>query len=992
MLKLFEKFLEGSNVRVPQSLIEATLLADPTIDKFAKFIHKLLYAIKGSEAELRRALAGSKGLASWRMGTEPGNFANALWNVLTRESTDTLSAVKRNSLLLMFREALELPLDASIADIRAKIIEMMGAFVQEGRRGEAEEKAEKSAKAEGRSKISKKARADAYDSIARQLLQKWQSEPWDDDRAFDIFYDSLVANHPVLVGRSGASDRRDRKAVKEKLNKLIEASPPVEAKEPEEPVQTEIRADAVPMQELMQQQINFAAEIAGPPIDPEDVPDIDPINSNLPQPPPVAQSERKWADPDAGGDVNAGAGGRPENLFTASLASAIPGSEPIEQKHGVPPSVARNFADRDVDIGNRDDNRDVGPAVSLRQVLANANAIARGAKSRMPGVQSTFPGTDRAKTALVQNVDMDPNERKRREDVVQKIMDDSKLEISNLESEGAPDSVFMGVRAIAGVMAEAVAMHVGNVGEWMSQIDYADLIRSALMGLPLLQASLVGQSNKFGIPASLIVSELGLAGLDAILRNVRVQRAELFPDDDPSSDPPSDPSDGPGDGDGGPPGGGDFPGDPPGGDGGPPPGGGGGPPPGGGGDFPDHAFGPPPPGWRDILRRLSGHLGTGVVAVSQAGVILTTLASSNPRFNKWMVDKYGKGWENFPQALKDAVGYFRALKQGRVGPVPKSIKRALKWGEKKIDLSPADKAAIQQAFVGDIKPMQDQDKERRVGDLRPSFKQLGTIADDETAEEALRERMKFAAFNYVKPGHGASRDNVIARTNRAWDEQIRFNTPINTARYQKYPLRQLVDFRAPMGISANRGYTNPMSIGLLRNSMERAGISHDMLLRDIHNNQANFQPVMGINRVNPSIPLSNMYPSNMDWAGYYATDAVNNPPEGTDHFIVRQRGLNPGPYKQLPAGFSSDLPPYQFNTYYDNAYPMNGHPQFVQSKARGSNDVSYEPIRSRMPAGLDISAMSLLPRVPLNFADPRTGNSVSGSTLKFPQTIESIRA
>jgi hypothetical protein len=512
-----------------------------------------------------------------------------------------------------------------------------------------------------------------------------------------------------------------------------------------------------------------------------------------------------------------------------------------------------------------------------------------------------------------------------------------------------------------------VASQAGDVSEWMSQIDYVGIIRTALMGLPLLTSMAGQQGKRFNLPATFILSQLGLAGLDALFG----AEEQEFPVEDEGEEKKEDLGD---NGDGDAPGDDRPPGDAPGDD-----------------RPPQREIFDPPPNWREARNRLAPFLGFGAPIPAFAAAA-GAFAMENEQFAQWMGQRFGVDWANNARALGDALNYFNGLIQGRVGTIPASVRKSLRWGEQKINLSPADKAAIQQAHRGDIKPIQDQDKEKRVGDLRPSFRQLGTVADNETPEEAIAERVKFAAFNYVAPGYGASRDNVIVRANRVWDNQIRFNTPINTARYQKYPLRQLVDFRAPAGISASPAYTNPMSISLLRGSMQRAGISHDMLLRDVHNNAANYQPVMGINRINPSIPLSNMAPHNMDWRGYYATDAVNNPPEGTNHFIVRQRGMDPGPYKQLPSGFSADLPPYQFGTYYDNAYPLNGHPQFMQAGSRGSNDLSYAPISSRMPAGLDISSMSMLPRVPLNFSDPRTGKSVSGSTLAFPQTAEIARA
>jgi hypothetical protein len=879
----------------------------------------------------------------------------------------------------------ELPLLLSLITESALAIIALIRASDDGAISEAKEAAASRSKTEQMEKQGTRLNQEGRERVARNVWNALGRDPAaiDDENALNSMIESEFKKDILNTQRGSVRKDRHKRLIKEMV-KLLAISPPEEPQgEPEAPANLldDPPAQAAPgeppmldaqlLEEksqapsdvgLAQQQVNFAAGIASEepqlirqPIDVASNPELDAVNSNIPEPAPAENIEQKWNDPDSSGG-NTGAGGRPENLFTASIASAIPGSEPLNAR-GLPPSVARNLADRDIDIGVRDDNRGSNNEFDIGR--RNVLKFHRNAKTVI-GRPGTMPARIVAKTKNRDDTQAQgaTELNKRKHDIIEKI----NLGVSQLK-QSLPDeqkaTLNVGIEIIAGHLAETVVAS-GNVEPWVGQLEFASIIGSILFAEDVATAiaGVSGVASGIGVAPALVIGALGLVALNqwfTTIEPTEQKQGEGMEEKGEGMEEKGE--DIPGEGDQ--PGSAEQPGA-------------------GIGALPDQLA----PQVDRLIRLDLRHI----------GAALGALALEHPTVDNWLRNNFGPNWKKTASTLNDIKAYLQDAVGGTGGAIPQRVKQALRWGEQKIDITAADRAAIQQSHRGDIQPLQDQDKERRVGDLRPSFRQLGTIADDETSEEAMRERLKFASFNYVPPGHGASRDNIIARTNNAWDEHIRYTQPIDTSRYQRYDTRQLLDFRAPAGVSASRGYTNPMTVGYLRNSMRREGIPHDMLLRDVHNNNANFQPVQGLNRTNPSIPLSNIHNTTMDWNGYYMSDPVNNPPEGTTQRIVRQRGTDPGPYKFLPAGYSTNIPPYQYGTYYDNSYPRNGAPQYVQSFARGSNDVPYKPLGSRMPAGLDISSMNLLPKVPFNITDPRIAQGRPGNLLKFPQSVSLDRA
>ena len=961
----------------------------------------------------------TKGPSSWSEDIAR-SFGEGLYTLLTGGYLGGITAETRAAISLLISQNLGLGAEATLQTIMDVIRDRSSNIIRSISRdavpgvAEARNAAETRRQSEQAEKRGARLNQKGREEVAAQVVEVLRQTPGaaDNEEVIDSTIEQKFKEHVIYAAKGTVKKDRHRKLIKEMVKAQL-AAQPVEGEiaEPVEPVneseekasdgeppmldnqllegKEEEQKDLPPPKDpfaqaeevsrqgwadMARRQLNYASEVAEgeqnrPAVDQDSRPELDPVESNIPEPAPKAETESKWADPDSGGG-NTGAGGRPENLFTASMVSAIPGSERLESKRNIPNSVARTLVDRDVDVGVRDDNRSAGRDFDIAR--QNTMKFYRQLRSKIrPG---TGPSRLVAKSKNRDDTFRDNNQLNRsKHDILEKISDEVTALKKTLEPELA-----IGAELLAGHLSETV-VEADAIPPWMDQIEFASIIGSLLFAQDIgaALAGVSGAATSAGIAPAVLIGALGLATINDWFAETVI---DIPPDDDPEDQREGIPGEGAPGGD---------PEDPR--------------PPGGGGDGGD---GPPGgggfPGGAERLARFLMIASTMPGIVSQAihdltgyslfeiSGVLTSMAAHHFEVGEWLEHNWGRDWRTDMNALRDLKAYFENIRRGGApGAIPESVKKALRWDEKKISLTPADKAAIQQAHRGDIKPIQDQDQERRVKDLRPSFKQLGTIADDETSEEAMRERLKFAAFNYVPPGHGAARDNIIARHNRAWDEHIRYTQPIDTARYQRYDTRQLLDFRAPAGISAAPAYTNPMSIGYLRQSMQRRGIPHSMLLRDIHDNTATFQPVQGLNKMNPSIPLSNTRNTTMDWFGYYQSDQVNNPPEGTTKRVVRQRGLDPGPYQQLPAGYSRDIPPYQYGTYYDNSFPRGGAPQYVQSLARGSNDAPYAPINSGLASGLDVSSLSLLPRVPLNLTEPQLTRSkaVLGSAIPFPQSV-----
>ena len=81
---------------------------------------------------------------------------------------------------------------------------------------------------------------------------------------------------------------------------------------------------------------------------------------------------------------------------------------------------------------------------------------------------------------------------------------------------------------------------------------------------------------------------------------------------------------------------------------------------------------------------------------------------------------------------------------------------------------------------------------------------LGTNADTETPDQALRERKQFARYRKVQPGYGNGRNNPLYLQNQAWDRDVRgIIGPVDLTT----PSGQAVQFTPyPYGVSDLRKY------------------------------------------------------------------------------------------------------------------------------------------------------------------------------------------
>jgi hypothetical protein len=273
---------------------------------------------------------------------------------------------------------------------------------------------------------------------------------------------------------------------------------------------------------------------------------------------------------------------------------------------------------------------------------------------------------------------------------------------------------------------------------------------------------------------------------------------------------------------------------------------------------------------------------------------------------------------------------------------------------------------------------------KKVQDLRPTFKQLGTDVDKLTPPEEMRERMKFALFDHIQPGYGAPRGDTLRGMNERFN-QMRYDTPINTNLYPQLNAGQLLNIKPTYDSSPAN--VNPMQMAFLR---QRSAVENSLLLRDIHNNSANLLPAVGLNNVSPSIGMARTTPPDTSYSAYRMTNQVIYPPQGTARPVVPpgQNGVTSS--KRTSAGLAFDVPPYQYGTYWLNAFPRNGVPQYRSEWAPGSNSMPQEPTLEGVMNGLDLSYMSQVSPTPLPWAiDPAMTNPRSfKSTMGFPTRVE----
>jgi len=315
--------------------------------------------------------------------------------------------------------------------------------------------------------------------------------------------------------------------------------------------------------------------------------------------------------------------------------------------------------------------------------------------------------------------------------------------------------------------------------------------------------------------------------------------------------------------------------------------------------------------------------------------------------------------------------------------------------ERPIELSPEDRAEAARDTYGDIKPLQDVDNEASVGDLRPSFQQLGTRAAEQSPEDSLKELVQFTNFNYVAPGFGTARNNPIAAFNREWDDQVRFTSarPYTHGMTDLSPVSLVSKIRPAIGTYASNAVVEPMQMAMIRQAMlrrqSRDAFEANLLLRDIANNTATLKPVADINTIDTDAPMTNLEPANTDFAAYWATNPVTNAMDGTVRPQVVQHGPDIGPYKQYASGISYDVPPYQTGTNPTNFYVRSAAAQFAWNNAPGAAQSAYAPSRQGLLNGLDLTATSefLSPLGPAIGGPNR--DMRQGAEIPFPSRIAS---
>lgn len=185
------------------------------------------------------------------------------------------------------------------------------------------------------------------------------------------------------------------------------------------------------------------------------------------------------------------------------------------------------------------------------------------------------------------------------------------------------------------------------------------------------------------------------------------------------------------------------------------------------------------------------------------------------------------------------------------------------------------------------------------GDLRPTFQLLGTDEDTETKEEKLDEQLKFATFGYVLEGSGNGKDNPLYLQNKAWDNLVRFvnnyvpavdRLSANQMRsFQTLPEQICKASVLEVNPSVARDRRPPADWGMVDAFEQPAVMRNGLDTWDLED---------------PNIPLARVAPPTTNFAGFKATNQVENPVEGTRSRAV-PRGLYSNPSTQAGKEFNT---------------------------------------------------------------------------------------
>lgn len=164
-----------------------------------------------------------------------------------------------------------------------------------------------------------------------------------------------------------------------------------------------------------------------------------------------------------------------------------------------------------------------------------------------------------------------------------------------------------------------------------------------------------------------------------------------------------------------------------------------------------------------------------------------------------------------------------------------------------------------------------------VGDLRPSFKQLGTDEDTETPDQAVQEQFEFSNYQHVNSGFGNGKENPLHLQNVAWDNMVRFVNNFVPAvdRASKYALckPQHMPIDAVIGSRAYQAKLNQKLMG-----------DPDMLYNGAYDIDAVLRPDnLGIfNLDTPTIPFVRDVAPTTDFAEFKQSNNRDYPIGGTD--------------------------------------------------------------------------------------------------------------
>jgi hypothetical protein len=219
----------------------------------------------------------------------------------------------------------------------------------------------------------------------------------------------------------------------------------------------------------------------------------------------------------------------------------------------------------------------------------------------------------------------------------------------------------------------------------------------------------------------------------------------------------------------------------------------------------------------------------------------------------------------------------------------------------RIEITPEERTTIEQEAKGDVKIIQDKDQEARVLELRPEFVSLGTNADTETPEQALKEQIQFAAFNHVEKEPGE-----LANMNRDFDENVRYAEPLLKApSTNTLDLERLLFYTNNYG-STMRGATSLTKYGSFLNTRKV-----DEALNDVNAPAATLSPYSQVVKPTMSanasyklnIPIANVAPPTTNFRRFdQVGNQVYNPPHGKAPYVPLRLGDTAVPPPSRPTG------------------------------------------------------------------------------------------